>query len=443
MSSNIIPNLYETANRTYKDTGFQRKKKRKNSNNDQNSSLNEHNNSQISQVNVNEIINNTSNDDSNVLPTNQLLSNLINLIADEKLAMDNLSNNDIYDKIEKIIFNFWISLKTSMESIILIYKFVNNLIELIMPTMNKINVPLHGQQAVQRLVRLEPNRPQTINIYLSNCCNSLLGFNIGKESIDSSKRTCTNIECQEKSCRKISIIPIIPRIRKLLRSSTMIQDISFYKKEDILSIIDSSNNNTPSNVPLYLTSSIYRRYIEKVLNNGDIFLTFSLTCDGISAFSHSIIDYNKSSCPVLLKLLNYNNKRYYDRRTFWPYTVTSDYHSWKVLSIIVEEFKELEKGIEMDIMINDTIQRRRVVGLLFNVYGDYAEMTSIGSFTGSSSSYPCRCCNLKWERDDEHFHDGIKCSFSKVSDLIDKDEMTNHIERIHYPIILNNNGIYI
>ncbi|KAK8813350.1 hypothetical protein WA158_003615 [Blastocystis sp. Blastoise] len=372
--------------RLYSNNGFPNKRKNKETKHHEERNIEVNDNSvDISHDDVIEPI--VSNEGSNITGNDPLISKIINMILKDNISNENHGSNGVNEKIEKIIFEFWISLRI-------------------------------------------------------NCCNTILGYNKGKESIEIEKRTCSNSICEVKSSRRITIVPIIPRIRQMLKSKTMIQDISFYKKEDILSIINSDQNSIPDDIPLFLRSITYKKYIERLLENGDILLAFSFTCDGISVFSHSSSDYNRSSFPLLIKLLNYNIKRNYDKRSFWTYAITSEYHSWPIMSIIVEEFKQLSKGIEMDIMINNTIQKRKVVGILLNVYGDYAAMTAIGCFSGPSSIFPCRCCELEIGRTDEHFHEGIKCSFGSVSNLIDKSNDNNQINEIRFPIIIKN-PVYI
>ncbi|KAK8815244.1 hypothetical protein WA158_003456 [Blastocystis sp. Blastoise] len=334
-----------------------------------------------------------------------LVEKLIESILNDKNQIKDIHKGNI-ERIEEVILNCWISLKTSMQNIKPLFELVNKIIDILSLPINKLTIPKNGQEAVRRLMKYAQYRPTQRNIYLCSSCNSFIGFNKGQKQIDRSKRKCKDLSCKVSKCRKITIIPLIPRIRVLLRSPLLINDISYFTKEDVLNII-RCNNKSEFKGPMYLMSKNYKQYIDKVINNGDIFLVFTLTCDGISIFSHSLSEYNKSSFPILLKLLNYNYKRQYDKRTFWTYTVSSENFSDNILSIIVEEFKQLEKGIDMDVYIHGMLQRKKVVSILLNVSGDCAAISSIGHFTGSASSFPCRCCELEWKRDDKSFHQGI------------------------------------
>ncbi|KAK8808557.1 hypothetical protein WA158_008458 [Blastocystis sp. Blastoise] len=359
-----------------------------------------------------------------------LVEKLIESILNDKNQIKDIHKGNI-ERIEEVILNCWISLKTSMQNIKPLFELVNKIIDILSLPINKLTIPKNGQEAVRRLMKYAQYRPTQRNIYLCSSCNSFIGFNKGQKQIDRSKRKCKDLSCKVSKCRKITIIPLIPRIRVLLRSPLLINDISYFTKEDVLNII-RCNNKSEFKGPMYLMSKNYKQYIDKVINNGDIFLVFTLTCDGISIFSHSLSEYNKSSFPILLKLLNYNYKRQYDKRTFWTYTVSSENFSDNILSIIVEEFKQLEKGIDMDVYIHGMLQRKKVVSILLNVSGDCAAISSIGHFTGSASSFPCRCCELEWKRDDKSFHQGINSTSIYYINSITSIYYINIITSIYY-----------
>ncbi|KAK8806934.1 hypothetical protein WA158_003693 [Blastocystis sp. Blastoise] len=238
---------------------------------------------------------------------------------------------------------------------------------------------------------------------------------------------------------KVTILPIIPRIRFLLSSKRLIRDISYYTKEEIISILQNESVSL-NQIPLFMTGINFKKSINDIINKGDIFLVFSMTCDGISPFSDPVSDENLSSFPILIKLLNYKEIREADHRKFWTYSVTKESFSSSIFDILVEEFKILYKGIEMDVCINDRIEKKTVIGLLLHTYGDCAAITKVANFTGSSSLYPCRCCELRWCRKQKHFHQGIKCTYKEVKKYVHTNNTKKSVTSINYPsaVLLNN-----
>ncbi|KAK8800663.1 hypothetical protein WA158_006981 [Blastocystis sp. Blastoise] len=160
-----------------------------------------------------------------------------------------------------------------------------------------------------------------------------------------------------------------------------------------------------------------------------------MTCDGICVFSNPIIESNKSSFPILLKLLNYNKERINDQRVFWTYCITKESLSNTILTILMKELSILSSGIEMDVFINGRIEKKRVVAVLLSAYGDCAAVTNVGSFTGSSSSYPCRYCELFWNRTNDDFHLGIKCAYESIKNYVTIDDTNKKLLNIRYPSI--------
>ncbi|KAK8791082.1 hypothetical protein WA158_005713 [Blastocystis sp. Blastoise] len=232
---------------------------------------------------------------------------------------------------------------------------------------------------------------------------------------------------------------IIERIRQILISPKLIQDIQYYQKDEIISILENQDTMDPinNNLPSYLFGKNFKRYVYDVINSGDIFLAFSLTTDGISVFNKAVTEQNISCNPILVKLLNYKNSRKYDTRRFWTYTCVEERHINVMLQIVVEEFRLLYEGIDMDVVINGNIEKKRVIGVLLDVFGDTCAISKIGGFMGPASTYPCRFCNMKCDRHKISFHEGIKSSYQTIKNYIISTENTINI---YYPC--TNNHMY-
>ncbi|KAK8815243.1 hypothetical protein WA158_003455 [Blastocystis sp. Blastoise] len=359
-------------------------------------------------------------------PAGPLLKNIFN--SQQKCTM----NDTRESRIEDIIFKYWCQLNVSKSKIRILYELINEAIHILVPQQPSIPIPRNGQDVVRKYCNTHSEMPIYKNIYICKTCNSFLGYNTGRNLLKPIRVTCHREECDNTIGTKISIVPLIPRIRYLLSSKDLIQDISFYDKNEIFSVLSLGQQNS-ENIPLYMSGGNYRRCIESVINNGDIFLVFSLTCDGISPFSNPVSNDNASSFPILLKLLNYNTNRKIDTRSYWPYCITNESYSNVVLDIIAKEFKLLSSGIIMDVYTNGHIESKRVVAILLNIYGDCAAITQVASFTGSSSLFPCRNCELQWDRKNETFHSGIKCSYNKIKQYISLDTETGNIITVSYP----------
>ncbi|KAK8792337.1 hypothetical protein WA158_001872 [Blastocystis sp. Blastoise] len=359
-------------------------------------------------------------------------SNSTKQISDKPSSKNNINDNS---RIEDFVYDCWCQLKISTEKIKKLYELINDVIKLLVPEHELLFVPKNGQDIIRKYCSCHSETPLHKNIYICDNCKELVSFNGGRNLLNKEKTQCKNEECSESKSIKVSVIPLIPRIRYLMSSKPLIQDISYYKKEEIQYYLSMPIEHLPSTIPEYMLGQNYRKYMNKVINNGDIFLFFDLTCDGICVFSNPISDTNQSSFPILLKLLNYNNTRLHDQRVFWTYCITKESLSNTVLVLLMKELILLSSGIEMDVFINERIEKRRVVAVLLNVYGDCMAITSVGSFTGPSSTFPCRYCEISWNRKNEGFHEGIKCAYKSIKKYIHLTEDKKKINEILYPSV--------
>ncbi|KAK8805897.1 hypothetical protein WA158_002553 [Blastocystis sp. Blastoise] len=335
--------------------------------------------------------------------------------------------------LDDFIYICWCELRISKEHIKQLYELANNIIKLVAPQHELLYIPKSGQDIVRKYCSSNNEIPIHKNLYICRNCTKLLGFNGGRNLLEQEKIQCSNEECGPNTGIKTSIIPLIPRIRKFLSSKKFINEISYYSKEQIIQYLSMPVESLPSKLPAYMSGKNYRQYMSKVINNGDIFLTFDMTCDGISVFTNPLSQINQSSFPILLKLLNYNYNRISDNRSFWVYSVTKESYSNTILTLLIKEFSILSSGIEMDIYIDNRIIKKKVVGVLLNVFGDCAAVSTIGGFSGSSSSFPCRYCELNWNRSTSEFHQGIKCTYQSIENYITVDTNNKSIKRILYP----------
>ncbi|KAK8797563.1 hypothetical protein WA158_005909 [Blastocystis sp. Blastoise] len=359
-------------------------------------------------------------------------SNSTKQISDKPSSKNNINDNS---RIEDFVYDCWCQLKISTEKIKKLYELINDVIKLLVPEHELLFVPKNGQDIIRKYCSCHSETPLHKNIYICDNCKELVSFNGGRNLLNKEKTQCKNEECSESKSIKVSVIPLIPRIRYLMSSKPLIQDISYYKKEEIQYYLSIPIEHLPSTIPEYMLGQNYRKYMNKVINNGDIFLFFDLTCDGICVFSNPISDTNQSSFPILLKLLNYNNTRLHDQRVFWTYCITKESLSNTVLALLMKELILLSSGIEMDVFINERIEKKRVVAVLLNVYGDCMAITSVGSFTGPSSTFPCRYCEISWNRKNEGFHEGIKCAYKSIKKYIHLTEDKKKINEILYPSV--------
>ncbi|KAK8800647.1 hypothetical protein WA158_006965 [Blastocystis sp. Blastoise] len=225
------------------------------------------------------------------------------------------------------------------------------------------------------------------------------------------------------------IIPLIPRIIQLLSSPILISGIEYYSKEEIAGLVDTGYNSNDASInndiPLYMLGTNYRTYLQQSLNNGDIFLAFNITTDGISIFDKPVTIQNRSSNPILIELLNYKRHRKIDTRKYYMYSCVQENRLDTCLDILVEELKLLHEGIIMDVSINGSIQKKRVVGLLINFFGDTTAITHVGKFLSPASTYPCRFCDMICDKYRNTFHHGMSCSFSQIEHNIINDSTSS------------------
>ncbi|KAK8814250.1 hypothetical protein WA158_008112 [Blastocystis sp. Blastoise] len=359
----------------------------------------------------------------------QILNNIMKEILNHEFKRNNI-NTSIEDSLHQQIFTTWKRLNISQESVIELIKLVNNVI-ITVSNQPELEIPKRGQDFIRRLSTRNEYMPFSINIFWCEDCKKLVDFNTGRNISINSRNNCNSLNC-DGSPRYTTVLPLISRIKQLLKSEKLIQDIELYNKEDIEPALHD-NYVSNKNLPLYMNGDNFKEYMKTVHNNGDIFLFFTVTSDGISVSNSPLIEKNKSSQPVLIKLLNYKPIRLYDKRKFWVFTVSSTDERSIALQLLVKELLLLKDGIPMLVCNNGLLEEKRVVGILLEVYGDTAEIQKIGEFTGPASNYPCRFCNLHIQKDNDNFHKGIKTSYSIIKPFIDYSPLST-TTTIFYPI---------
>ncbi|KAK8815325.1 hypothetical protein WA158_003537 [Blastocystis sp. Blastoise] len=319
------------------------------------------------QISQEELMNSFNVPDSDRIEINSetsIIDQLMKSIKDKEISRHNDNNDDM--TIQKIIYACWCSLRISKEKIKNLYQLVSDIISFIAPNHEKIKIPARGQDVIRKFCNSVPEKPQSRNIYLCSECNNIIQYNSGRRLLNEDSLSCSTSSCNGE-VTKITFLPLISRIKYLLSSKELIEDISYYTKQEIVAIL-GNNFNSSVDVPAYMKGNNFKRSISEVFQKGDIFLTFNITCDGVSMVDNGVADINKTSFPVLVQLLNYNKNRNLDKRVFWSYSVVNE-NQWKsILKVLVEEFKELQKGVIMDIWIQDHYERQRVVCILNNVH---------------------------------------------------------------------------
>ncbi|KAK8807856.1 hypothetical protein WA158_007385 [Blastocystis sp. Blastoise] len=327
---------------------------------------------------------------------NDIMNSLVNSFLSSTKKKEKVKT--LTEDIEEDIFACWILLGISEAKIIYLYTLANKIIKKLRDDITALPIPHNGQDILRKRTNKSNTKLIYRNIYTCSICYNINTFNNGRKNPLLSNIQCSNPTCNKNICDKQVIIPLIPRIKALLVSSLLTRDLTYYTKEQIKDAFnnktykDSTGYNLP--IPQYMYGSTYKRLVTNVINKGDIFLFFQVTTDGISVFNKAVAAQNKSANPILVRLLNCVEEKRIE----------------SCLSILINEFLVLGDGIDMPVFVGDTVQTKRVVGILLDVFGDTLAISHVGHFLGPTSTFPCRFCNMSSDRHIDNFHQGIKCS---------------------------------
>ncbi|KAK8800656.1 hypothetical protein WA158_006974 [Blastocystis sp. Blastoise] len=371
--------------------------------------------------------------------------------------------NSLSNEIENEAYRLWVKLEVSIEKFRDILFSVYSMLKLTnVAATQLLSLSLDTQTYIRNIRSNQEFYPESLRLYICPKCFNITAMTSSRNNLNSDRTLCPiDVDIPGSKIYHTSILPLIPRISSLLNDPDMMSDLCYYTKEEIISLLYLHNSenyyipisdvnysaspiNLPTNIPKYFYGSSFYKYTRPLIEKADIFLYFSVTSDGISVISKPQKEDNKSTYPITVKLLNYFQKRKVDNRRLWVYSCPVSSMVNPVIEVLCEELAHLEQG--MNIQINKTNEYKRVVGILLDVYGDFPAMSKMANTPSSSSTCPCRFCNLSVSRSRTNiFHSGIKCCYEES--VCFRDENQN-ITTFHIPIYrpnepLNSNNMII
>ncbi|KAK8805835.1 hypothetical protein WA158_002491 [Blastocystis sp. Blastoise] len=349
-------------------------------------------------------------------------------------------SKSIKDELEDEAYKLWVTLELPYEKFHDILVYTNSTFKLVDSSYSTLLNSNYDSQTYIRSIRSKQFFfPASLRLYICPECLKITNATSSRNSLSYDDIKCfEHNDISDDKMYHTTILPIIPRIKRLLSNADLLEDISFYKKDDIMQLLSLHSHedyyiqtsemdtrditqNTLVDIPYFFYGSTFYKYTQPLVEKGDIFLFFSVTSDGITVFNKPQKEENKSSYPITLKLLNYNQQRKYDHRKLWCYACPTSNMISPLIDILSSEFQLLNEGL--DIYIDSIQETKRVIGILLNVYGDYPAVSKMVNTPSSSSVQPCRFCRMTVRRSrDSAFHEGIKCCYEESREFRISDE---------------------